>query len=428
MNPNPPRNSPWFCAWLVLASCFSRSSFAQQPLTWQQLRAKFEASNPTLRAGQLSIDEARAMEITAYLRPNPDLTISADGTQLTPSQGVWRPFAGTQYGPSVSYLHEREHKRELRLDSAVKGTAIARAQQDDLERNLLFTLRGGFNQILQARAVLALAQENLNYYDNFLKVSRDRLNAGDIARVDLDRLELQRIQYESDIQTALVNVRTAKIQLQQLLADRTPVEQFEVTGPFDFTDPARTLEEFRRIAADSRPDLQAALRTVEKANTDHQLAVSNGSTDPTFAGWVTHNPSFNNPFDNNSVGVSVTIPLRIFDHNQGEKERTAIDIRRNQRLAEAAASQVFSDVDTAYATLNSNLTLLRPYKSTYLDQAARVRDTIAFAYQRGGASLLDFLSAENEYRSVRLNYLNLVGAYMTAASQLNLAVGREVIQ
>ncbi len=425
---NQPRRSAWPGAWVVLAGCLTNTLFAQQPLTWQQLRARFEASNPNLRAGQLSIDEARSLEITAFLRPNPDLTVSTDGTQLLPYKGVYRPLAGTQYGSSVSYLHERERKRELRLESAVKGTAIARSEQEDMVRNLLFTLRGAFNQVLRARAVLALAQENLSYYDNFLKVSRDRLNAGDISRVDLDRLELQRIQYESDIQTSLVNLRTAKIQLQQLLADRVPVDQFDVTGPFDFEENARALEEFRNIALEARPDLKAALQTLEKARTDHALAVANGSTDPTFSGWVTHNPSFNNPFDNNTIGASVTIPLRIFDKNQGEKERTAIDIRRNQRLQEAAAAQVFSDVDTAYATLNGNLELLRPYKTRYLEQAARVRDTIAFAYQRGGASLLDFLNAENDYRSIRLNYLNLVGAYMTAASQLNLAVGREVIQ
>ena len=128
------------------------------------------------------------------------------------------------------------------------------------------------------------------------------------------------------------------------------------------------------------------------------------------------------------IGVSVNIPLRIFDRNQGEKARTQLDITRNERLREAAEAQVFSDVDSAYATINSNLVLLRPYKAKYLQQAASVRETISFAYQHGGASLLDFLNAQNDYRSVQLNYLNLVGAYLTAASQLNLAVGREVIQ
>jgi outer membrane protein, heavy metal efflux system len=127
-------------------------------------------------------------------------------------------------------------------------------------------------------------------------------------------------------------------------------------------------------------------------------------------------------------GVSVTIPIRIFDRNQGEKLRTQEDIARTDRLREANTAQVFSDVDSAYATLESNLTLLRPYKTTYLQQANEVRDTVSFAYQRGGASLLDFLQAQQDYRSIRLNYLNLIGSYLTAGAQLNLAVGREVIQ
>ena len=127
------------------------------------------------------------------------------------------------------------------------------------------------------------------------------------------------------------------------------------------------------------------------------------------------------------VGVGVNIPLRFFDRNQGEKLRTQIDITRNEKLRDAAQAQIFNDVDSAYATLNGNLLLLRPYKEKYLQQAVRVRDTILFSYQHGGAALLDFLNAQSEYRTVQLNYVNLVGSYLTAAAQLNLAVGQEVI-
>jgi len=126
-------------------------------------------------------------------------------------------------------------------------------------------------------------------------------------------------------------------------------------------------------------------------------------------------------------GVSVTIPLRIHDRNQGEKARTQLDITRNERLQAANESQVFSDVDSAYATLSGSLEILKTYKAQYLQQAERVRDTISFSYRNGGASLLDFLNAQNDYRSTQLNYLNLIGSYMTAANQLNLATGREVI-
>ena len=403
------------------------AAHAQTVLTWEQVRERFRARNPNLAAGRVGVDESKAQEITAYLRPNPDLTVSTDGTQLTPYRGVWRPFAGTQFSPSVSYLHEREHKRELRRDSARGATAIVSSTLEDQDRTLLFNLRSAFVNILHAKEVLRVAQDNLTYYDRVLEVNRTRQQAGDISEVDLGRLELQRVQYESDLQNADVSLRTAKIQLLSLLNDRTPIEKFDVNGNFDFNQQITPLEEFRSMALDARPDLRAALQAIDKAKTDHQLAMANGSADPTFSGWWTHNPSFNNPFDYNTIGASVIIPLRVHDKNQGEKLRTQLDITRNQSLADANRAQVFSDVDSAYAAIASNIALLRSYKDKYLQQAAKVRDTISFAYQNGGASLLEFLSAQNDYRNIQLSYLNLVGSYMTAAGQMNLAVGKEVI-
>jgi len=413
---------------LALVAGLSPTAHGQQHgFTWQQIRDRFEATNPALLADTLNIDEAKAQEITAHLRPNPNLNLETDGTQIAPYQGVWRPFAGTDVEAGFSYLHERAHKRELRFESAQKATAIAESSHADLERGLLFNLRAAFVSTLAAKAVVQLAKDNLAYYDHVLEISRERFKAGDIAQLDLDRLELQRLQYESDLESAEVNLRTAKIQLLTLLNDRTQVEQFDVTGSFDFVDQLASRDEFRKIALDTRPDLKAALEAIEKAQTDHKLAMANGSTDPTLAAWWTYNPSFNNPYAHQTLGASVSVPLRIFDHNQGEKLRTQVDIARTQRLRDASEAQVFGDVDSAYATVESTLILLRPYKARYLQQSVRVRDTVFFSYQNGGASLLDFLNAQSEYRSIQLSYVNLVGAYLTAAAQLNMAVGREAL-
>jgi cobalt-zinc-cadmium efflux system outer membrane protein len=373
------------------------------------------------------VDELKAEEITAYLRPNPQFTLSEDGTQLAPHRGIWRPTSGTQVSPNLEYLHEREHKRELRLQSAKEGTQIGGSLHEDLERNMLFSLRSAFVQTLEAKAVLELAKADLEYYDKIIVISQARFKDGDLAQVDLDRIELLRVQYESEIETATVNLRTQKIQLLQLLDDRTPVDQFDVAGPFDFSAELKPLNDFHQTALDARPDLRAAIESIEQAKTNHKLAVANGSTDPTFGAWITYNPSFYNPYDHLTLGLSVNVPLRIFDRNQGEKQRTLIDIDRNQQLTEAARAQVFSDVDSAFEQVRSNIALLIPYRDKYKDQATRVRDTVTYSYQRGGASLMDFLNAQSDYRVVQLAYLQLVGSYLTAASQLNLAVGREVI-
>jgi cobalt-zinc-cadmium efflux system outer membrane protein len=411
--------------WLALAGAQGGPNPAG--LSWDQVKAKFQAANPTLKADAINVDEMKAQEITAFLRPNPQFTLSSDGTQIAPHNGVWQPTKGTQIQTNFSYLHERQHKRELRLESAQEGTQIAASQHSDLYRNLLFNLRVAFIGVLQTKALLDLTKQELEYYDHIIDISQEKFKAGGMAQVDLDRVELQRVQYESDWQSAEVSLQTAKLLLLQLLDDKTPVAQFDVQGPFDFTDQLKPLADFRQLALDNRPDLRAAIESIQQANTNYKLAEANGSTDPTFSAWYTNNPSFNNPNALQTLGLSISIPLRIFDRNQGEKARTQLDIGRNEQLEDATRAQVFNDVDSSYAQVKSNVILLQPYKDKYLAQALRVRETVTFAWQRGAASLMDFLNAQSDYRQVQLAYVQLIGSYLTAASELNFAVGSEVL-
>ncbi len=425
----------FFATWrglaaILLIPILSTGLSAQTPFTWEQIREQFKAENPTLKAAQAAVDESRANETTAYLRPNPVFTGTID--QIDPftnqpsstgsGQDVYRPFSSALPFASFSYLHERQNKRELRRDSARDSTAIAQSSYADQERNLLFMLRSAFVQVLQAKAVLQNARENLDYWDRELEVNRTRFNAGDMALMDLNRLELQRVQFESDYETAVVRLRTSKIQLLQLLNNRTPIDQFDVTGSYDFSEQLPALEHFRDVAMSSRPDLKAAADSVSLANINHRLAVANGSADPTFSVDFARNPPI--PA---YLGFSISIPLRFFDRNQGEKARTLIDIERSERLREATQALIFSDVDSAYYTVVQTLNILRPYKSKYLPIATDVRDRVAFSYRNGGSSLLDYLDSEKSYRDAKLTYLNLIGSYLTAVAQLNLAAASEVM-
>ena len=413
----------WYIGFLLSVACTGQTTTPQQSLTWQETQQKFRANNPTLLAGKVTIDESRADEITAYLRPNPNIAIGLD--QLTPFNGnPYRPLAQSYLFWNFDYLHEREHKRELRRASARQATTIAISSQSDLERTLMFNLRDAFVRVLQAKAIVSIGQENLEYYDKEISIGRDRYQAGDLSKVDFQRIELQRVQFESDLATAQVNLRTAKIDLLTLLRDQTPVDKFDVKEEFDFSEVALTLPELRAEALKNRPDLKEAEQSLEKARTDHQLSIANGSADPTFGVDASHQP----PPLNTYVGISVSFPLRIFDRNQGDKLHTLLDISRNEKLRDAAEISALHDVDSGYATLQSTLAVLRPYKSKYLKEADDIRSTVSFAYQHGAASLLDFLDAQKSYRDTQLNYLNLVGAYLSAANQLNLAVGREVIR
>jgi len=416
------QNWRMYCGFLLAAECLAQSAGAPHAITWQEAQNRFRANNPALLAGQVAVEETRAEETTAFLRPNPNLTLGAD--QLTPLHNTpYRPVAQSYLFWSINYLHERERKRELRLESARQGTEIAESEQSDLTRNLLFSLRDAFVRVLLAKAVQGVAQENLDSYDKALAIHRDRYNAGAIARVDFERLELQRVQFVADLATAQVNLRTAKIDLQALLRDRTPVDAFDVTEKFDYTEPAVTLEDLRAAALRNRPDLKAAEQSVDKAQADHRLAVANGSSDPIFGFDVAHQPTPLNTY----IGFNINFPLRIFDKNQGEKARTSLEIGRTQKLRDTSEVTALHDVDAAYAALESTLAVLRPYKPQYLPKAENVRSTISFSYEHGSASMLDFLDAQKEYRATQLSYVNLIGAYLSAVNQLNFAVGQEVI-
>jgi outer membrane protein, heavy metal efflux system len=411
------------CLPIAIASCLAQIAFPQQVLTWRETLDKFRANNPTLLAGQVTIDESRADEITANLRPNPNLSFGWD--QLTPFNGnPYRPIAQSYLFWSLAYLHEREHKRELRLASAQKATAISISAQSDLERSLIFNLRDAFVRVLQAKAVRQVSRENLEYYDKEIAINRERFKAGDISQVDFQRVELQRVQFESDLATAEVNLRTAKIDLLTLLRDPVPVNEFDISENFDFEEPLTALDDLRKLAIASRPDLREAEQSLEKARTDHLLAIANGSTDPTFSVDASHQP----PPLNTYIGASISFPVRIFDRNQGDKLHTSLDIGRNEKLRDAAELTALHDVDSAYATLESTLKLLRPYKAKYLKEALDIRSAVSFAYLHGAASLLDFLDAQKAYRDTELSYVNLVGAYLSNANQLNFAVGREVMR
>src|SRR5947209_16934149 len=312
-------------------AAISLPAAAQAPLSWEQVLQRFEQNNPALIAGQTNVEETRANEITAGLKPNPQLSLTSDQWNLFHTD-PYRPFAFSQTIVSVTQLIERRQKRPLRVESAGLATSIAGSDQVDAQRQLVFTLRDAVVRLLQAKSVLELAQDNLKYYQQVIEVNRRRFEAGDLARADFDRIALQRAQYESDLENAKVNLRTAKITLLSMMNEKRPVEEFDVTGIFDFSNKILLTDELHQAALDSRGDIRSAETNIRKAQVDNRLAWANGSWDPTVGGDYTLVGS------DHTVGIDLNIPLRIFDKNQGEKARTAIEIKRSQQFRDSVVN------------------------------------------------------------------------------------------
>jgi outer membrane protein, heavy metal efflux system len=387
------------------------------PMTLMQALDMARSRNPTLLAAREHMLAIHSNEITAGLRQNPDLSFTGQDVTL----GASNPASPYAYAANVSRLFERGQKRRWRLDSARSYSAAAEDQYNDQVRQILFQVRQNFVQVLQAKAVLELAQQDLESWRHTLGLSRARLDAGDVSGTDYTRLDLQLAQFETDYENAIQDLHQNSIQLQALLGIEHPTLAFDVVGELTPPTFTKTLPELEQSALEHRPDLLAAQHTAEATVADHRLAISNGTTDPTLAAEYERVASYN------TFGFSVSIPLRIFDRNQGEKQRTAFEAASSQFSVTAARVLVISDVDQAWAAYESASHLAERYNNHYLGEAKEVRDNLEFGFQHGNTTLLDFLDAERDYRQTRLNGVNANAQVWLAIFQLDSTTATELV-
>jgi len=382
-------------------------------------------NNPTLRANQTLILQNKAQEISANLRPNP--VLSGD-TQYLPlfepslftDSNYWQTQA--QYDVGISYLFERGKKRQHRLDAAKTATAVTEAQVADAQRTVLANAAQLYVSVLLAKANLELAENLLDGYRRTVKVSQDRFNAGALSKNDLLKIQLQTLQFETDVNTD----RLAKVQalaaLRQFLGFDSVPADYDVAGSLAYEPVPLRLEDVQARALANRPDFLAAQRSVTASESQVGLAKANGKVDL--------DATFNyTRFNQSNLGaLYFNIPLPVFNKNQGEIARTRYALTQSQFQQKAAEQQVLTDVKNAYENLRTSEQVVQLYDKGYLQKASQSLEITHFSYEHGAASLLDFLDAERSYRSTELGYRQALAAYMTALEQLRQAVGTRDLQ
>jgi len=377
--------------------------------------------NQGLRAQRLNIDQSKAGEITAAIKPNPVLGSLVDTIPIFSPQNI---RLQTQiYEETLSYTVERGGKREKRVAVAKDNTDVAAKTVNDNERQLRFQVVQQFINVLLAKSVLQLAQDDLNNYSQQLDLNRERLRAGDLAEADYIKLSLQKLQFEQDVSAAQLSLVQAKANLRQQLGYQSVADNYDVTGTLVHNKHPVQLEDLQKQAIANRPDLQAAHSGVKLANDTVALAFGNKVRDWTWGGDYT-----NQNFGINGVGVSLSFELPFHDRNQGEIARSQVAVKQAQETESSTQVGVLTDVVNAYYGLRTSEEVVDLFEGGYLDQATQSRDMSNYAYQRGAASILDVLDAERSYRATQLAYRQAVAAQMTAAEQVNLVVGTQVIQ
>jgi len=377
------------------------------------------AHNHALKATRTQIQQNEAQEITANLRPNPTLGMD---TQFVPFFSP-QDFSGEnldqtqQFDIGLSYLFERGHKRQRRLQAARDATAVTKAQVTDAERTLAFNVGQQFISVLLAESTLQFAEEDLKGFQQTVDISQQQFKAGFIGEGDYLKIKLQLLQFQTDVSSA----RLAKVQaltgLRQFLGYDAVPAGFDVIGDLAYQSLKGNMEDFQARALKERPDFRAAELGITAANSQLLLAKANGKVD------VTGTYDFTHVSGENTASIFANFPLPIFDRNQGEIARTKYALAQAQEQKQAASDTVLSDVQNAYETVRSNDEIVQLYTSGYLQQAKDSRDISEYAYKRGAASLLDYLDAERSYRATQLAYRQALASYMTALEQLKQAVG-----
>jgi outer membrane protein, heavy metal efflux system len=402
---------------VLLSGAAAHAQSPQPPLTLRQALDIARTRNPNLLSGQQHVIATKANEITAGLRQNPNFTISGAEVNL-PADNPSNPY---QYVGNVNRLFERGQKRRWRLDIAHTTTDVTQSQYKDSERQTALAVKQAFTQMLAAKAALGIADDNLQGYRKTVDLSKARLDAGDISATDFERIDLQLAEFESDYDNAKLNLIQSSDQLQLLLGIDKPADTFDITGTLDPLTVTAPLTQIEQEALQSRPDYLAAEQSVRLADSNIKLADAEGTTDPTIGGEYERVGTFN------SAGFQVSIPLRLFDRNQGEKQRTRYEAQSSRFAETAARNQVVNDVDQAWAGYETAMRMATRYHGHYLQEATRVRDNLEYSYRHGGATLLDYLDALRDYRQTNLDALNANTQVWLALHQLSFAAATEIV-
>jgi cobalt-zinc-cadmium efflux system outer membrane protein len=374
-------------------------------------------------AARNTIEQAQAEEITANLRPNPALTVDWEYLPFfTPSSftlDYLHDSSEADFG--VSYLFERGHKRQRRLQAAKDITAVTRSQVADNERQLTFQVATLFVAAQLAESTLELAQTDLKSFQQTVDIGEHEYKVGGISENDYLKIQLQLLQYQGDLEQALVGREQSLSDLRQLLGYDSVTADYDVEASFNYQSLKLGLEDLQLKALQDRPDLRAAQQGVTAAGSQYALEKANGKQDVTGAFTYSHVNSIN------TGTVLVSVPLPFFNRNQGEIERARLAITQAQELQLAANGQVLTDVKDAYEGFRSNDRVVLLYLSKYLEVAKKSRDISEYSYHRGATALLDFLDAERTYRSVQLAYRQSLAAYLLALEQVREAVGTRAL-
>jgi cobalt-zinc-cadmium efflux system outer membrane protein len=415
-----------------MSSVFAQATKGPVRITLDEAIQMALQHNHNMIAARTAIDQSLALEVTANLRPNPSLfgdweylplgSPSSQNPNLYPGVSTNDYLKNNTEGDiGLSYLIERGKKRQRRYQNAKDVTAQTRSLVADNERSLTYQVATLFIDVQLAESTMDLAQQDLKSFQKTVDIGESQFKGGAISESNYLMIEVQLLQFESDLESAQLARAQGLSDLRQLLGYESVSADYDVVDAFDYQPMKANLDDLKMQALQNRPDLHAAVQGVTAANSGYLLAKANGVPDLTVQGNYSHVNGIN------AATFYASIPLPIFNRNQGEIARTHSVITQTQEQQAFTNGQVLTDVKDAYEGLKSNDRMVIMYMDKYRDIAKRSRDIAEYAYHGGGIPLLNFLDAERSYRAAELGYRQTLASYLLALEQLREAVGTRTL-
>jgi cobalt-zinc-cadmium efflux system outer membrane protein len=417
----------------ILVGLMGSSGLAQRalgPVTIDEAVDEAVQHNLSLLAERAHLSVAEAARITASLRPNPVVSVSADHLDLLgtgfdqqnnggPAEIAWR----------VDVPIERGGKREARLAVASAIHSAAEADVAEAVRSLRLEVRLACVDLLAAQATRALLDENLRTFENLVQVNQARLAAGAIAPFETTRSQVAMLQFRSTVVRAELDAAAAGARLRTLLG-RAPTDALDLGGSLKIDappDPAPAdVSRLTEMALAARPDLQSLQFAQTRSLADLRLQEALGRVDYTLGAEYRRQQGISGR--SNSLGFFVSAPLPVMNRNQGEIARAAAEGRETDRQIAARRAQVASDVAASYHELSVTRDLLTSIETQLLAPAASARDISAYTYSAGGSTLLELLDAQRAFNDTMQSYVDAQAAVRRAMFKVNAAVGMEVLR
>lgn len=415
----------------ILALLGSSAGFAQPApasggLTLEQAVREAVEKNLDLAAERLNVPVAEARQITAALRPNPVVTLS--GAQLNL---LGADFSSVSpLGPNQLNMHtdlplERGRKREQRIALARQDKSLAELGVRETLRQLIGSVQNAFVDVQQANNNLDLARENLATMERIAAINEARLRAGDAARVELDRSRVAVLQYRASVQQAQLQLDQAKLQL-ALLTGRKDATGLDVRRALRTGGATVNEEELLRQALSRRPDLALSAQQQARTRADLNLQLANGKMDYSVGAEVTRQWAYG--FSGNTVGLSLSVPLPVFNRNQGEIARAQREIALAGARRAALEAAVRTETGKAFAQYTVARQLVASLESGMLTKAKSVRDTTEYSYKRGEASLIEFLDAQRAFNDAMQTFNDARAAYARSLYRIDTVSGATVAE